>query len=92
LHVKPHCLLLHASVALFGGWGHAKPQLPQLLRSFVRSSHVVGTPVAGHAVRPGLQLSVHPPPEHAAVPVAPFVGGAHAFVQLPQCAGSLPSS
>ena len=49
-------------------------------------------PVAGHAVRPGLQSSVQPPPEQAAVPVAPFVGPAHWLVQLPQWDGSLLSS
>jgi hypothetical protein len=67
------------------------PQLPQLLRSLVRSSHSVGTPVAGHALRPAAQLRPQVLDLHAAVPL-PFVGPGHVLPQAPQLAGSLVSS
>jgi hypothetical protein len=86
-----HWPVPHVAVAFATLVEQALPQLPQLLRSLVRSSHSVGTPCAGHALRPAPQSRLQEPALHAAVPV-PLVGPAHVLPQAPQFAGSLVSS
>jgi hypothetical protein len=69
---------------------HVFPHAPQLLKSPIVSAHVVGFAV-GHAVSPGLQLSVQMPAAHAGCP-APLVGPAQVLPHPPQLAGSCCSS
>jgi hypothetical protein len=90
LHANPHWLVMHVGVAFSTAVVHTSPQLPQLERSVVVSAHSVGLAV-GHAVRPALQLSVHPPAAHAGCPL-PLVGPGHVLPHAPQFVASCCSS
>jgi hypothetical protein len=65
---------------------HTSPQLPQLPRSVVVSSHSVGL-ATGQAVSPAVQESEQPPLTQMGEPV-PFVGPAQTVPQPPQLVGS----
>jgi hypothetical protein len=63
-------LAAHVGCAFETGVVHTSRQVPQLFRSVVVSVHSVGIPVAGgmagHAVSPAVQCSVHARFAHAA--------------------------
>ena len=70
LQAKPHVLAAHVGCAFDTGVVQTSRQVPQLFRSVVVSVHSVGIPVAGgvagHAVSPAVQCSVHLLLAHAA--------------------------